>query len=81
MILTPIIAWKKHRKVEKRAKKLSKAHAKMQGALFLFKQNAYKPMKFRKAGRNIIQVNNILGTKQRQIIKSTVRKQEQEMQR
>ena len=81
VVITPFLAYRKHRKLDQRARNKSRAHAKLQGVMFLLKSGVGAPMGLRQAGRNVIQLNNALGTRQRRLLKAAVRKQEEQIQR
>lgn len=88
VVTTPFMAWLDHRKVEKRTKHLSKAHARLQGLAFmgggalgrrtaLSDRNKKGLAKFRNSAKAIAHVATALDTKQRRILKAEVHKFEQ----
>ena len=79
VVLTPWAAYKKHRKIDKKSQHKSRAHAKMQGALFLLKSGAAKPMDFRKAGRSVISLNNALGAAQKKMLTDAVQQKKEKI--
>ena len=51
----------------------------MQGALFLLKSGAAKPMDFRKAGRSVISLNNALGAAQKKMLTDAVQQKKEKI--